>query len=50
MTTAQKKTPRALRLNSVSVPMEAFFHLVLGLFSLLCIIPFVFVVIIAAEL
>ncbi|WP_102412373.1 ABC transporter permease subunit [Beduinella massiliensis] len=49
MTTAQKKTPRALRLNSVSVPMEAFFHLVLGLFSLLCIIPFVFVVIIALS-
>lgn len=49
MTTAQRKTPRAQRLNSVSVPMETCFHLVLGLFSLLCIIPFVFVVIIALS-
>ena len=43
MTGVQKKTPRAFRLNSVSAPMEAIFHLVLGLFSLLCIIPFVII-------
>lgn len=50
MTTVQnvkKKTPRSLRLNSVSLPVETLFHLILGIFSLLCIVPFVFVVIIA---
>lgn len=41
----QKK--KAFRLNSVSAPVEAGFHLILGLFSLLCIVPFIFVIIIS---
>lgn len=36
-----------LRLNSVSTGTEAVIHVILGLFSLCCIIPFVFVIIIA---
>ena len=35
------------RLNSFSAPVEAVFHIVLVLFSLLCIIPFIFVIIIS---
>lgn len=41
------KASRKMRLNSFSVPAEAGFHLVLGLFSLACIIPFIFVIIIS---
>lgn len=36
-----------LRLNSVSAGMEAVIHVIIGLFSLCCIIPFIFVIIIA---
>lgn len=36
-----------LRLNSVSAGTEAVIHIVLGLFSLCCIIPFIFVIIIS---
>ncbi len=36
-----------LRLNSVSAGTEAIFHVILALFSVACIIPFVFVVIIS---
>ena len=36
-----------LRLNSVSVGTEAIFHVIIGLFSVCCLIPFVFVVIIS---
>ena len=36
-----------LRLNSVSVGTEAVIHVILAAFSLCCIIPFVFVIIIA---
>ena len=35
------------RLNAVSAPVEAIFHLILGLFSICCIIPFIFVIIIS---
>ena len=42
---ADKK--KNLRLNSVSVGTEAIFHVIIGLFSVCCIIPFVFVVIIS---
>lgn len=42
---AEKK--KDLRLNSVSVGTEALFHVVIGLFSIACIIPFVFVIIIS---
>lgn len=36
-----------LRLNSFSAPVETLFHVLLGLFALVCIVPFVFVVIIS---
>lgn len=36
-----------LRLNSVSVGTEVVIHVIIGLFSLCCIIPFIFVIIIA---
>jgi len=36
-----------LRLNSVSVGTEAAFHVIIGLFSVACIIPFIFVIIIS---
>ncbi len=45
--TAKPKTPKNLRLNSFSAPVEGIFHLVLGLFALACVIPFVFVAIIS---
>lgn len=38
---------RSARLNSFSIPAEIAFHLVLGLFSLACILPFIFVIIIS---
>ena len=37
------------RLNSVSAGTEAVMHVVLALFSLCCIIPFIFVVIISKQ-
>ena len=42
---ADKK--KNLRLNSVSVGTEAIFHVIIGLFSVCCLIPFVFVIIIS---
>ena len=36
-----------LRLNSVSLGTEVIIHIIIGLFSLCCIIPFIFVIIIA---
>ena len=47
MTTAVKKAPGTFRLNMVSRKTEAVFHIVLGIFALACIIPFVFVIIIS---
>jgi putative aldouronate transport system permease protein len=38
---------RNSRLNSLSLPAEVSIHVILGLFSLACIIPFVFVIIIS---
>lgn len=38
---------KKLRLNAVSAPTEAIIHVVIGLFSVCCIIPFIFVIIIA---
>ena len=35
------------RLNQVSVGTEAIFHVIIGLFAICCIIPFVFVIIIS---
>lgn len=42
---ADKK--KDLRLNSVSAGTEAVFHVIIGLFSVCCIIPFLFVIIIS---
>ena len=42
---AEKK--KNLRLNCVSVGTEAVFHVLIGLFSICCIIPFIFVIIIS---
>ncbi len=47
MTAIPKKNAHIFRLNSVSRKTEGLFHLILGLFSLMCIIPFVFVIIIS---
>lgn len=41
------KQKKNLRLNAVSAPVEAAFHVILGLFSICCIIPFIFVIIIS---
>ena len=47
MTTVAKKHAGSFRLNVVSRKTEAVFHLVLAVFALACIIPFIFVVIIS---
>ena len=38
---------KSARLNQISVGTEAIFHVIVGLFSICCIIPFVFVIIIS---
>ena len=47
MTAITKRAAHSFRLNQVSRRTEAVFHGVLGLFSLACIIPFIFVIIIS---
>jgi len=47
MTTVAKKKALPFRLNMVSRKTEAVFHLILGIFALACIIPFIFVIIIS---
>lgn len=47
MTTTPVKKRINSRLGAVSVPVEAMFQIVIGLFSLFCIIPFLFVIIIS---
>jgi putative aldouronate transport system permease protein len=48
MTSTQPEQRRHnLRLNTISAPAETVFHLILLLFSLFCIVPFLFVVIIS---
>lgn len=47
MSALNPKIRRSSRLGAVSVPTEVLFHLVLGLFSVFCIIPFLFVIIIS---
>ena len=37
------------RLNSISLGTEVIFHVIIGLFSICCIIPFVFVIIISLS-
>ena len=47
MTALSHHKGRALRLNQVSAGTELIFHIILGLFALCCILPFLFVVIIS---
>ena len=47
MTTITKKKTLPFRLNMVSRKTETLFHLILGLFALACIVPFLFVIIIS---
>ena len=47
MVAQQVKRTKQASLNSFSAGTEAVFHLILGLFSLACIIPFIFVIIIS---
>jgi len=48
MVTSQPRVQkRSRRLNAVSLPAETLFHIILGLFSLFCIVPFLFVIIIS---
>ncbi len=41
------KASRASRLGTVSIPVEILFHIIIGLFSVLCVVPFIFVIIIS---
>jgi len=41
------KTGKKRRINAVSIPTEICFHIILILFCLLCVVPFVFVIIIS---
>lgn len=43
----EKKRRKRNRLTSVSAPTEAIFHIIIGLFAVACIIPFIFVIIIS---
>lgn len=47
MTVMTKRAGHSFRLNQISRRAEAGFHLILGLFALACIIPFIFVIIIS---
>ncbi len=47
MTVLSQKASHSFRLNAVSRKTEALFHLLLGVFALACIVPFVFVIIIS---
>ena len=47
MTALSHRKGHALRLNQVSAGTELIFHIILGLFALCCILPFLFVVIIS---
>ena len=47
MTALSHRKGRAPRLNQVSAGTELIFHIILGLFALCCILPFLFVVIIS---
>ena len=43
------KNKKNLRLTSVSAGAETVMHIILGLFALCCIIPFIFVIIISFQ-
>ena len=47
MTAMTKRAGHSFRLNQISRRAEACFHIILGLFALACIIPFIFVIIIS---
>lgn len=44
---AGMRSKKKRRINSVSVPAEIGIHIILGLFCLICIVPFIFVLIIS---
>ena len=46
-TVAKTRKKRSAALNQFSTGTQAGFHVVLGLFALLCIIPFIFVIVIS---
>lgn len=46
---ASTKSLKTSRLGAVSVPVETLFHIIIGLFSLICIIPFIFTIIISLS-
>ena len=46
MAKSQAMGGRKRRINAVSVPTEIIIHIVMILFCLLCIVPFIFVIII----
>lgn len=46
-TSASKRGLKKRRLNAVSIPTEVMIHIIIGTFSAMCIIPFIFVIIIA---
>lgn len=47
MVNTSKVRKKNHRLNKISLPTEVAFHVIVGVFSLICIIPFIFVVIIS---
>ena len=47
MTAITRRAGHSFRLNQISRRAEACFHIILGLFALACIIPFIFVIIIS---
>lgn len=47
MKTKNERIKKNKRLNKVSLPVEIMIHIIIGLFCLLCILPFIFVIIIS---
>lgn len=47
--TSKIKTSKRNKLTSVSIPVEIIIYIILGIFCLMCIIPFVFVIIISLS-
>lgn len=47
MDKVSKASSGSARLGTVSLPTEVIFHIIIGLYSLICIIPFIFVIIIS---
>jgi len=47
MSNRRAKPQKTLRVNKVSIPAEILIHIIVGMFALACIIPFIFIAIIA---